>query len=84
MAMSVQRVKGTGTNKDDCDESSGSENETEPAKSFLRRLSTNKDIKCSVCFKYSNSSSQNKTYFFWLLKRNGHIHTHLIMCVCLF
>lgn len=31
------------------EESSESEGETEPAKSFHRRLSTNHEIKCSVC-----------------------------------
>lgn len=31
------------------EDSSESDGETEPAKSFHRRLSTNRDIKCSVC-----------------------------------
>lgn len=32
----------------DAEESSESDGETEPAKSFRRRLSTNREIKCSV------------------------------------
>ncbi|KAJ9585835.1 hypothetical protein L9F63_020537 [Diploptera punctata] len=35
------------------EESSESDGETEPAKSFHRRLSTNREIKCSVSFNYN-------------------------------
>lgn len=37
------------------EDSSESDGETEPAKSFHRRLSTNRDIKCSVCPKPASS-----------------------------
>ena len=49
MASNSKRVKGATTTSEACDESSESDGETEPAKSFHRRLSTNKEIKCSVC-----------------------------------
>lgn len=49
MAAGGARVKDSSGNIPVGDESSESEGETEPAKSFHRRLSTNRDIKCSVC-----------------------------------
>lgn len=38
-----------------CEESSDSDGETEPAKSFHRRLSTNREINNSVCVCVRNS-----------------------------
>jgi hypothetical protein len=37
------------------EESSESDGETEPAKSFHRRISTNREIKCAVSFVYTIS-----------------------------
>lgn len=49
MASGGKSVKNLGSTSPVGDDSSESEGETEPAKSFHRRLSTNHEIKCSVC-----------------------------------
>lgn len=49
MASGSKSGKNLGTVSPVIEDSSESEGETEPAKSFHRRLSTNRDIKCSVC-----------------------------------
>lgn len=49
MASGSERVKDSSGNIPVGEDSSESEGETEPAKSFHRRLSTNREIKCSVC-----------------------------------
>lgn len=49
MASGIGGVKDSSGNIPVGEESSESEGETEPAKSFHRRLSTNREIKCSVC-----------------------------------
>ncbi|XP_043215694.1 diacylglycerol kinase eta-like isoform X2 [Amphibalanus amphitrite] len=47
------------------DESSDSDGETEPARSFHRKISTNKDIKCSVCTKEGYLMKQTSSFQRW-------------------
>lgn len=49
MACGSKSAKNLGQSSPGGDDSSESDGETEPAKSFHRRLSTNREIKCSVC-----------------------------------
>lgn len=49
MACGSKSAKNLGQSSAAGEESSESDGETEPAKSFHRRLSTNREINCSVC-----------------------------------
>lgn len=49
MACGSKSAKNLGQSSPGAEDSSESDGETEPAKSFHRRLSTNREIKCSVC-----------------------------------
>lgn len=49
MACGSKSAKNLGQSSAGGEDSSESDGETEPAKSFHRRLSTNREIKCSVC-----------------------------------
>ncbi|XP_071543284.1 diacylglycerol kinase delta isoform X2 [Panulirus ornatus] len=56
-------------------DSSESEGETEPAKAFLRRISTNKEIKCSVSIKEGFLMKQTSSFQRWhkrYFKLKGH------------
>lgn len=75
MASGGKSVKNFGSPSPVGDDSSESEAETEPAKSFHRRLSTNHEIKCSVCqceiawkLVFSDPKQRCNEYFslFWL------------------
>lgn len=52
MACGSKSAKNLGQSSPGGEDSSESDGETEPAKSFHRRLSTNREIKCSVCFEW--------------------------------
>ncbi|XP_037089650.1 diacylglycerol kinase delta-like [Pollicipes pollicipes] len=47
------------------EDSSDSDDETEPAKTFHRKISTNKDIKCSVCTKEGYLMKQTSSFQRW-------------------
>lgn len=82
MASGNKSAKRLGKTTPSGEESSESEEETEPAKSFHRRLSTNHDIKCSVClceiasFSHYCAAEQGQNDFLFILipdlGRRGH------------
>ncbi|CAH0557041.1 unnamed protein product [Brassicogethes aeneus] len=65
MASGEKSVKNLGGNSPGGEESSESDGETEPAKSFHRRLSTNRDIKCSASTKEGYLLKQTWSFQRW-------------------
>jgi hypothetical protein len=60
------------------EESSESDGETEPAKSFHRRISTNREIKCAVSFVYTiciHHFPANSVLWLGLKRRGLCLHT---------
>ncbi|GLV41416.1 uncharacterized protein CBL_06646 [Carabus blaptoides fortunei] len=65
MASGSERVKDSSGNIPVGEDSSESEGETEPAKSFHRRLSTNREIKCSASIKEGFLLKQTWSFQRW-------------------